>query len=210
MKNDFIHYCFFPPSPIVHLFNVTDKSIVDLEIFRLLFFFLLLFLSSRFRTEVGYSKFISNGASTFEVNMKNARFNFWMGEVWKVCKSEWSNISLEKEEDRSLNRLVIIFFYEWRNDRYEPFRLENSMDRTNEWYIYMYIVWPSFIIDKVLSIMKRQLSKISLNIVNANDDTPGTVSRSAIWKLFATVRGWFVAWSCRRTSQTDESYFHDK
>lgn len=120
--------------------------------------------------------------------------------------------------DRSLNRLVIIFFYEWRNDRYEPFRLEksmndfeNSMDRTNEWYIYMYIVWPaSFIIDKVLSIMKRQLSKISLNIVNANDDTPGTVSRSAIWKLFATVRGWFVAWSCRRTSQTDESYFHDK
>lgn len=122
--------------------------------------------------------------------------------------------------DRSLNRLVIIFFYEWRNDRYEPFRLEksmndfeNSMDRTNEWYIYIcvYIVWPaSFIIDKVLSIMKRQLSKISLNIVNANDDTPGTVSRSAIWKLFATVRGWFVAWSCRRTSQTDESYFHDK
>lgn len=113
--------------------------------------------------------------------------------------------------DRSLNRLVIVFFYEWRNDRYESFRLENSMDRTNEWYIYMYIVWPaSFIIDKVLSIMKRQLSKISLNIVNANDDTPGTVSRSAIWKLFATVRGWFVAWSCRRTSQTDESYFHDK
>lgn len=113
--------------------------------------------------------------------------------------------------DRSLNRLVIIFFYEWRNDRYESFRFENSMDRTNEWYIYMYIVWPaSFIIDKVLSIMKRQLSKISLNIVNANDDTPGTVSRSAIWKLFATVRGWFVAWSCRRTSQTDESYFHDK
>lgn len=113
--------------------------------------------------------------------------------------------------DRSLNRLVIVFFYKWRNDRYESFRFENSMDRTNEWYIYMYIVWPaSFIIDKVLSIMKRQLSKISLNIVNANDDTPGTVSRSAIWKLFATVRGWFVAWSCRRTSQTDESYFHDK
>lgn len=113
--------------------------------------------------------------------------------------------------DRSLNRLVIVFFYKWRNDRYESFRFENSMDRTNEWYIYMYIVWPaSFIIDKVLSIMKRQLSKISLNIVNANDDTPGTISRSAIWKLFATVRGWFVAWSCRRTSQTDESYFHDK
>lgn len=121
--------------------------------------------------------------------------------------------------DRSLNRLVIVFFYEWRNDRYEPFRLENERSRkfdgSNERviyiYIYVYIVWPaSFIIDKVLSIMKRQLSKISLNIVNANDDTPGTVSRSAIWKLFATVRGWFVAWSCRRTSQTDESYFHDK
>lgn len=123
--------------------------------------------------------------------------------------------------DRSLNRLVIIFFYEWRNDRYESFRFENSsrwtiskirwIERTSDIYICVYIVWPaSFIIDKVLSIMKRQLSKISLNIVNANDDTPGTVSRSAIWKLFATVRGWFVAWSCRRTSQTDESYFHDK
>lgn len=54
--------------------------------------------------------------------------------------------------------------------------------------IYIYYS-ASFIIDKVLSIMKRQLSKISLNIVNANDDRPGTVSRSAIWKLFAMVRG---------------------
>lgn len=150
MKNDFIHYCFFPPSPTVHLFNVTDKSIVDLEIFRLLFF-LLLFLSSRFRTEVGYSKFISNGASTFEVNMKNARFNFWMGEVWKVCKGEWSNISLEKEEDRSNGSLVesignCFFFTSEGTIGMNPFdsrirvdERSRKFDGSNERVIYIYV-----------------------------------------------------------------------
>lgn len=41
------------------------------------FLLLLLFLSFCDCTEVGYSKFILNAASTFEVNIgENARFNF--------------------------------------------------------------------------------------------------------------------------------------
>lgn len=68
---------------------------------------------------MGYSKFILNGAPTFEVNMgKNARFfNFSIedGRGLESVRKRVVEYFVEKEEDRSnrmdrsLNRLVIIF-----------------------------------------------------------------------------------------------------